>query len=84
MQYDFISNINLGQITPSNWGLQIPFSYSNGETYITPKYDPFYQDLKLDDRLDTAIRSTQKGFNKESSYRLYKQKKYKFYWGQEK
>ena len=60
LQYDFVSNINLGQITPSSWGLQIPFSYSNGETYITPKYDPFYQDLKLDDRLDTADRITQK------------------------
>ena len=51
LQYDFISNLNLGQLAPSKWGLQIPLSFASGETFITPKYDPFYQDLKLEDRL---------------------------------
>ncbi len=60
LQYDFISNINFGQLTPSKWGLQIPLSFANGETFITPKYDPFYQDLKLDDRLNTTERSSQR------------------------
>ena len=59
-QYDLISNVNLGQLAPSNWGLQIPLSFANGETLITPEYDPFYQDLKLKDRLDTAERTTQR------------------------
>ena len=60
LQYDLISNVNLGQLTPSEWGLQIPLSFANGETYITPKYDPFYQDIKLKDRLDTADRVAQR------------------------
>ena len=60
LQYDLISNVNLGQLAPSNWGLQIPLSFANGETLITPEYDPFYQDLKLKDRLDTAERTTQR------------------------
>ena len=60
LQYDLISNVNLGQLTPANWGLQIPLSFANGETFITPKYDPFYQDLKLKDRLSTADRVTQR------------------------
>ena len=60
LQYDFISNVNLGQLTPSNWGLQIPLSFANGETLITPEYDPFYQDLKLKDRLNTAERVSQR------------------------
>jgi len=60
LQYDLISNINMGQLAPSKWGLQIPLSFANGATYITPKYDPFYQDIKLKDRLNTAERISQR------------------------
>ena len=60
IQYDVISNINIGQLAPTQWGLQIPLSFARGETLITPEYDPFYQDLKLKDRLQTASRSSQK------------------------
>jgi cell surface protein SprA len=60
LQYDLISNINLGQLTPSSWGLQIPLSFANGETLITPQYDPFYQDIKLKDRLETSNRISQR------------------------
>ena len=60
LQYDLISNVNLGQLAPANWGLQIPLSFANGETLITPKYDPFYQDLTLKDRLNTVERNTQR------------------------
>lgn len=60
LQYEMVSNVNLGQLTPSNWGLQIPLSFANGETLITPEYDPFYQDIKLDDRLATAERKSQR------------------------
>ena len=60
LQYDMVSNINLGQLTPSSWGLQIPLSFASGETLITPEYDPFYLDLKLDDRLNTAERKSQR------------------------
>ena len=60
LQYDIVSNINLEQLTPSKWGLQIPLSFASGKTMITPEYDPFYQDLKLVDRLDTAERKSQR------------------------
>ena len=60
LQYDMVSTINLGQLTPAKWGLQIPLSFASGETMITPEYDPFYQDLKLDDRLNTAERKSQR------------------------
>ena len=55
LQYDLISNVNLGQLTPANWGIQIPLSFANGETYITPKYDPFYEDLKCTFEKETFI-----------------------------
>ncbi|MEK9613508.1 MAG: cell surface protein SprA, partial [Flavobacteriaceae bacterium] len=60
LQYDLVSNINLGQLAPEGWGLQIPLSFASGETLITPEYDPFYQDLKLQDRLRTADRASQR------------------------
>ncbi|WP_353776835.1 cell surface protein SprA [Winogradskyella sp. 3972H.M.0a.05] len=53
-QYDVVTNINLGQLLPKNWGLQIPFNYGQSEELITPEYDQFYRDLTLDSRLDAA------------------------------
>ncbi|WP_410485862.1 cell surface protein SprA [Spongiivirga sp. MCCC 1A20706] len=53
-QYDVTTNLNVGQLLPKKWGVQIPFNYNISEEIITPQYDPFYEDLKLKDRLDTA------------------------------
>ena len=58
-QYDVITNINAGQLLPEKWGIQIPLSLNVGETFITPEYDPFYQDILLQDRLDATVRSSQ-------------------------
>ena len=51
-QYDIVTNFNLGQLMPKKWGVNLPFNYAVGEEIITPKYDPFYQDLILNDLLD--------------------------------
>ena len=53
-QYDFVTNMNIGQLLPKKWGLQIPFNYGKSEILITPEYDQQYKDLKLQNRLDTA------------------------------
>ena len=60
LQYDMVSNVNLGQLLPNKWGLQLPMNFGVGETIITPEYDPFYEDLKLDERLETASRPSQR------------------------
>ena len=60
VQYDIVSNINVGQLLPKKWGIQVPLNYSVGETQITPEYDPFYQDLKLKDRLNQAASDSQR------------------------
>ena len=52
--------MNVGQLLPKKWGVQLPLSYSFAEEFITPKYDPFYQDLKLQDRLDNSPDQTTK------------------------
>lgn len=51
-QYDVVTNVNLGQLLPKKWGINLPFNYAIGEETITPKYDPFYQDIELQDLLD--------------------------------
>jgi cell surface protein SprA len=51
-QYDVATTVNLGKVlTPVKWGIQLPMSYSIGEQYIDPKFDPQYQDVKLADAL---------------------------------
>ncbi|AXG75215.1 cell surface protein SprA [Flavobacterium arcticum] len=51
-QYDIVTNVNLGKLLPKKWGINVPFNYSVGEEIITPEYDPFYQDIKLDQLID--------------------------------
>ncbi|NND53097.1 MAG: cell surface protein SprA, partial [Flavobacteriaceae bacterium] len=53
-QYDVVTNINLGQLLPEKWGVQIPFNYGQSEELITPEYDQQYKDVKLQNRLDAA------------------------------
>jgi cell surface protein SprA len=53
-QYDLVTNIQLGQLLPKKWGVQIPFNYAQSEELVTPKFDQFYNDLTLDSRLDAA------------------------------
>jgi cell surface protein SprA len=52
-QYDVSTTINLGKVlTPAKWGIQLPMSYSVGERFIDPKFDPQYQDVLLADAID--------------------------------
>ncbi len=53
-QYDIVTNVNLGQLLPKKWGMQIPFNYGIGEEVITPEYDEFYRDIKLETQLENT------------------------------
>ena len=53
-QYDIISNINVGQLFPKKWGLNIPLNYGQGEESITPEFDQQYRDITLSSRMDQA------------------------------
>ena len=52
--YDFVSNVNLGKLLPKKWGINLPFNYGVGEQVITPKYDPFNQDIELQQLLSVT------------------------------
>jgi cell surface protein SprA len=52
--YDVVTNVELGQLLPKKWNLQIPFNYGVSEQLVTPEFDPVYDDLKLNDRIAAA------------------------------
>lgn len=53
-QYDLVTTLNLGQLLPKKWGIQLPFTYGISEELRTPEYDPFFQDIELDILLDNT------------------------------
>lgn len=58
-QYNIVSSFQLGKLLPNKWNVRLPFSYSYGEEFITPEYDPYYQDIRLEQYLDVAPESEQ-------------------------
>ncbi|MFI0428592.1 cell surface protein SprA [Mariniflexile sp. HMF6888] len=66
-QYDVVTNINVGQLLPKKWGIQVPFNYGQSEELITPKYDAYYKDLTLESRLDAADTNADRETIKEQS-----------------
>jgi cell surface protein SprA len=54
ISYDVVTNLNMGQLFPKKWGLQLPLNYGISEQLITPEFDPVYDDLKLADRIAAA------------------------------
>ena len=59
-QYNIVTNLNLGKLLPSKWGINLPFNYAIGEEIITPQYDPFNQDIKLKQLLDNTTDSAER------------------------
>ncbi len=52
--YDLVTNLNLGQMLPNKWGIQLPFNYGRSVETITPQFDPELQDIELQNRLDNT------------------------------
>ncbi|MBV1922592.1 MAG: cell surface protein SprA [Flavobacteriaceae bacterium] len=65
--YDVVTNLNLGQLLPKKWGIQLPFNYGRSEELITPQYDPEFQDIELETRLDGITDSAEKDKIEEQS-----------------
>ncbi|MFK7747296.1 MAG: cell surface protein SprA [Kordia sp.] len=77
-QYDVVTNVSLGQLLPKKWGVKIPFNYSIGEEIITPEFDPFYQDIRLEDRLELADTQAKKDRIEEEAISYTKRKSINF------
>ena len=59
-QYDVVTNVNLGQMLPKKWGIQVPFNYGQGVEVITPEFDQQYKDIPLQTRLNNAATSEER------------------------
>ncbi|MFL0354148.1 cell surface protein SprA [Xanthomarina sp. GH4-25] len=77
-QYDVVTNVNVGQLLPPKWGIQIPFNYGQGEELITPKYDEYYKDLTLESRIDAADSDDEKDLIREQSENYTKRRSINF------
>ena len=60
MQYNIVTNVNLGKLLPQKWGVNLPFNYAIGEETISPEYDPFNQDIKLKQLLENTFDQNKK------------------------
>ena len=60
LQYNVVTNMSLGKLLPKKWGINLPFNYAIGEEFITPKYDPFNQDIELKQLIDVTADETEK------------------------
>jgi len=77
-QYDIVTNVNVGKLLPKKWGLNLPFNYAVGEQIITPEYDPFNQDIKLDQLIEVTenpiekenLKKRAQDFTKRTSFNL--------------
>lgn len=54
-QYNIVTNVSLGKLLPKKWNINLPFNYGVGEQIITPEYDPFYQDVTLEQVLAESL-----------------------------
>ena len=59
--------MNIGQLLPKKWGIQLPFNYGQGVELITPEYDQQYKDLRLQSRIDAAETEEDKKTIREQS-----------------
>ena len=59
-QYNIVTNLNLGKLLPSKWGINVPFNFSTGEEIITPEYDPFNQDIRLQQLIEVTENQAEK------------------------
>ena len=77
-QYNIVTNLNLGKLLPKKWGINVPFNFSTGEETITPEYDPFNQDIKLQQLIDVTDNQAEKDNIKERAIDYTKTKSINF------
>ena len=77
-QYNIVTNLSLGKLMPKKWRINLPFNYSIGEEIITPQYDPFNQDIKLQQILDVTADADERANIKDRAIDYTKRKSINF------
>lgn len=68
--YDMVTNVNVGQLLPKEWAVQIPFNFSVSEEFSDPKYDPQYQDVLFGDAVNVDNSDAARDYTKRKSISL--------------
>jgi cell surface protein SprA len=50
-QYDVSANVNLGKLTPKDWGVQLPVFVGYSQQASNPIFDPYDKDVLLENKL---------------------------------
>ena len=53
-QFDVATNLQLGKLLPKTAAIDIPFYASYSQTVMNPEYDPYDQDVKFRDKLNSV------------------------------
>ncbi len=77
-QYNIVTNLALGKLLPKKWGLNIPFNYAVGEEIITPEYDPYNQDIRLEQLIENTESEAEKENIRERAIDYTKRKSINF------
>ncbi|MBS7787218.1 cell surface protein SprA [Flavobacterium sp. CYK-55] len=77
-QYSVVANLSLGKLMPKKWHINLPFNYSVSEEVITPLFDPFNQDIKLQQVLDITESSSERAIIKDRAIDYTKRKSINF------
>ena len=78
LQYNIVTNMSLGKLLPKTYHVNLPFNYSIGEEFITPKYDPFNQDIELKQLIDVTADAAAKKNLKDRAIDYTKRKSINF------
>ncbi|WP_050809627.1 T9SS outer membrane translocon Sov/SprA [Ochrovirga pacifica] len=53
--YSVNTSVNAGQLLPKKWNVKIPVNYTVSEEIRTPKFDPRYEDVKVEDAKSQGV-----------------------------
>lgn len=68
-QYSVATNVALDKVlTPENWRLSVPMSFSYGEEFKDPEYNPQYQDVKQADALASGSNLAKRNAENSQDY----------------
>ncbi len=67
-EYNIATNVELGKMMPKKWNMQVPMSYTYGEQFRDPKYNPQYQDVLQSDALNSGSEQVRKNAQNTQDY----------------
>lgn len=53
-EFDFSTNLQLGNLFPSGWNLSVPFYAQYAKSIVTPEFDAYDLDITVEDEFDLA------------------------------